>query len=364
MANDYLVPNGSDAGWDDTTAIGDIDNGGLAPSSPGGGPTDSGYFAEDTDDTVLNLDLSATTITDADTVTAVAIYVRALTTGVGNDKINVDWIIGGTSQGSFTTANLSGSFADYTATNAGWNSDWTASELAGAQVRLTTNQTGKAETLGVQVSEVEVYITFTEGPGETNVTAITGEVEVVGQTPAVVSGVFVDAITGEVSAEGQTPTVTIFSADLATGTNIQYRGDVEEPGRGFITTPISVSDTAVSVTAITGEVSVEGQAPTVLPIYEPTVFPITGEVSVEGNAATVEAGFTATPSTGEVSVEGQAPTVAVIYEPTAVATTGEVSVEGQTPTVATVYEPTAFPITGEVSVEESALRGRPPPLRP
>ncbi len=161
MTDEFLVPNGNDGGWDTSDHL-DIDNGGIAVGSPG--TLDDGTLVNETsDDIALVLDLLNSGILDADTVNSVTVVVRARTTGGGSDKIKIDWVIGGTPQGAqFITGNLTGSFLNYTAADAGWNSDWTAAELDGAQVQLQTHQTGKSEALGVEVSEVEVLIDYTE----------------------------------------------------------------------------------------------------------------------------------------------------------------------------------------------------------
>jgi hypothetical protein len=111
-------------------------------------------------------------------------------------------------------------------------------------------------------------------------------------------------------------------------------------------------EAAFTASAITGEVSVEGQSPTVTTIFEPTLFPSNGEVSVEGQTATVEvlSGFIASPSTGEVSVTGNAATAAVEVSRNITAFNGEANVVGLPGTV--VVSPfRVTTIVGEVSVE-------------
>lgn len=166
MAEVFLVPNGDDAGWD-AGGWADVDDGGIAPSSPGSGPTDADYLEQTTggEGVTIDLDLSAHGITDADTITAVDVYVRAYNNGgTGNDNVLVDWLIGGTPQGTqYNTGTLTGSPANYVASGStqAWNADYTASQLDGAQVRLTSAQSGMPTELQTRVTEVEVRITYT-----------------------------------------------------------------------------------------------------------------------------------------------------------------------------------------------------------
>ena len=167
MANEYLVPNGNDGGWD-TSNHANIDNGGLAPGSSGSAD-DGTVVNETTEGIALNLDLTDGVITDGDTVTQVDIYIRAQNNGgASNDQIDVDLLIGGTPQGTqFNTGTLSnGSWTTYTANGAtqGWTTDWSASQMDGMQVRLTSAQIGMPEATAIEVSEVEVYITYTVAP--------------------------------------------------------------------------------------------------------------------------------------------------------------------------------------------------------
>jgi hypothetical protein len=48
----------------------------------------------------------------------------------------------------------------------GWDTDRTASELDGMQVRFTTEQGGMPATVDIFITEVEVEITYTEEPDD------------------------------------------------------------------------------------------------------------------------------------------------------------------------------------------------------
>jgi hypothetical protein len=172
MAIEYWYPNGNDAGW--VVSNHANCNEGLNPG-PGldndsDGPVDGTFITcDDQAGDVLNLDTGpaggSSAIVDADTVTQVRIFVRAtLNASDPDNNIEVALIIGGTSQnvGSPETGHLTGSFVTYTLTDSGWDSDWTAAQLAGMQVRLTSEQGGMPAAYDVDVSEVEVEVTYTE----------------------------------------------------------------------------------------------------------------------------------------------------------------------------------------------------------
>jgi hypothetical protein len=176
MAIEYWYPNGNDGGW--VVSNHANCNEGLNPG-PGldddsDGPVDGTFITcDDQLADVLNLDLNpegdgASAIVDADTVTQVRIFVRAtLNASDPDNNILVDLIIGGTAQGTQQeTGHLTGSFVTYTMAHAGWDSDWTASQLAGMQVRLTSEQGGMPAAYDVDVSEVEVEVTYTPAPSD------------------------------------------------------------------------------------------------------------------------------------------------------------------------------------------------------
>jgi hypothetical protein len=155
MATDTLVPNGDDGGWP-TGAFGDIDE--TIASA------DGAIMSTTVDDDVVLLDLTSTVVADADTVTNVDIVTRARegAGSAGNNRIGVVLVIGGVEQGAEQqTANMTTSFANVTHNVAAWNSDWTAAQLNGAQVRMWARQTGKAESATWEVDTVDVVITYT-----------------------------------------------------------------------------------------------------------------------------------------------------------------------------------------------------------
>ena len=162
MATEYLLPNGDDSGW--TT------NGASTACSSGilsGTPTD-GSFIETTanEGDVINIDLaSVVTVDDAATVSSVSIRVRATSSNT-SDGFLLDLIVGGAAQGTqFPQSSLTTSFVTYTAVGStqSWTTDYTAAQLNGAQVRITSTQSGKPGACDIRVSEVEVDITYTAG---------------------------------------------------------------------------------------------------------------------------------------------------------------------------------------------------------
>ena len=106
--------------------------------------------------------LSAHGRSDGDTITNVGITVRLADNGTaGTLTADVELLIGGTTQGTVTTASLSGTMANYGPLNiAGWNSDWTAAQLTGAQIRITPQQSGMPGTNALDIDCADVIITY------------------------------------------------------------------------------------------------------------------------------------------------------------------------------------------------------------
>jgi hypothetical protein len=113
-------------------------------------------------DDVLVLDLTASAVEDADTVTGVDIVVRCFSNGASTkDSFDVELLVGGSPVGAAqSTGNLTGSMADYTLSLAAWDADKTASEMDGLQVRLTHRQTGKAEPVDTHLDCIDVNVTY------------------------------------------------------------------------------------------------------------------------------------------------------------------------------------------------------------
>ncbi len=157
MAEESLLPNGDDAGW--TTGGWDDINELVSAAN------DSDFIqtATDGEGEVIDLDLVDSALADADTITSVEVNLRAIrdTAGVGG-FLTVALLIGGASQGNAVTTALTESFADYLLlNNVGWDSDWTAAELDGMQIRVTASQSGKAVPVQMSVSALDVLITYT-----------------------------------------------------------------------------------------------------------------------------------------------------------------------------------------------------------
>jgi len=171
LATEFLVPNGDDGGWD-AGGWADVDNGGIAPSSPGGGPTDSALVTisgTSKEGITMDFDLTPSAVVDGDTVTEVDVHIRAQNNGGGgSDEVAVDLLIGGIPVGSqYLTGTLTGSFANYTAngTTQSWTVDWSEAQMDGMQVRITSSQAGMPAALATEVSEIEVVVSYTETAG-------------------------------------------------------------------------------------------------------------------------------------------------------------------------------------------------------
>ena len=160
MAQEILYPNGDDSGWA-TGAYTDIDEGTDSPSD-----ADMISTAADGEGEVMVLDLDDSALGDGDTITSVDIVVRNRESlPVGN--IAVRLLIGGADQGSAGTTSSSNFHTDQLNV-AGWNVDWTAAQLNGAQVSLTAAQIGmpSAEQFDVSALQVEVNYTPAVAGGE------------------------------------------------------------------------------------------------------------------------------------------------------------------------------------------------------
>jgi len=164
MAEERLLPNGDDAGWT-SGGWADVDEG-IASTDDDTTKVVSGTTATPVaEGATLNLDFaSVVTVGDSDTVTRVAFDIRATTddNSGGKTDLSVQLIIGGTAQGAPVTVGLTSSWATSSDVNdIGWNSDWTAAQLNGAQVRLITAQTGMQTDDVWEVSTVDMVITYT-----------------------------------------------------------------------------------------------------------------------------------------------------------------------------------------------------------
>lgn len=159
MATESLLPNGDDSGWA-SGSFADVDE---LVSSP-----DDGNFiqtAVNGKGEIMIFDLSASGIEDADTVTRVEVNIRGRFASGGPGTLNLALLIGGAAQGGDVLSNaLTSSFADTTLMNQSqWNGDWTAAQMDGAQIRVTSGQSGMPVDTQYEVSALDVVVTFTEG---------------------------------------------------------------------------------------------------------------------------------------------------------------------------------------------------------
>lgn len=161
MATETLNVNGvaSKGSWTGTNAdifeaIASADNTGLS-NAVGEGDT-------------LDLDLDATTITDSDTVTNVSIVARAQAPTNSNDGLTFQILIGGTPQGvAVSFGSVPSSWGNSgTLNDVGWNSDWTAAQLNGMQVRVVTTQGGMPGNVDLGLDCLDVIVTYTAASGD------------------------------------------------------------------------------------------------------------------------------------------------------------------------------------------------------
>ena len=127
--------------------------------------------AVEPDGTAITIDMGASAVLDADTVTKLEVNVWAGSAGTGTkNALDVEILIGGTPIGATqSTGNLSAGIASYNLHDAtlvtGWINDQTAAEMDGIQVRLTSAQSGKNEPAATwEVDRVELITTYTVAP--------------------------------------------------------------------------------------------------------------------------------------------------------------------------------------------------------
>jgi hypothetical protein len=157
VANEKLNFNTYDSGWT-SGAIGDVDE---AVASADGAVISTTIK----NDTAL-MGLTASVVEDADTVTAIDIVVRARTTGSGVDSLGVELLIGGVVQGVRQDILLTASFQNLTFSDANWDTDRTAAEMDGAEVRLHARQGGMPVDAGHEVDCGDIDVVFTEAGGQ------------------------------------------------------------------------------------------------------------------------------------------------------------------------------------------------------
>ena len=114
----------------------------------------------------LRVTLTDSAITDANVVTALDMVLRCSAPGTGNNSFDVELFIGGVSQGSANTGQVTGSLANYNLSSAGWDADWTAAQLDGAEVLITCVQNGKGVNTQYNVDCLDVDIVYSIGPDE------------------------------------------------------------------------------------------------------------------------------------------------------------------------------------------------------
>ncbi len=160
MAEDRLVPNGDDGGWSNSDFS--VINEGIA-GADGVRSNDGDLGTQVAEGGILILDLTSTVIVDADTVTRIAIDIRAESDKFSTSSdLTVQLVIGGTPQGVAQAVTLTGTLANTLDVNdvAAWNVDRTAAELNGAQIQIVTTQSGMPTDDAWYVDAIELVITY------------------------------------------------------------------------------------------------------------------------------------------------------------------------------------------------------------
>lgn len=159
-------------------AVGDANNNGLNNAT--------------TEGDVLLLDLDDSALADGDTITNVSVVVRGQAPTNSSDGMTAQIYIGGAAQGVAVAVLFSG--GDWPSTwgnsdsinDVGWNSDWTASELDGMQLRLVTTQAGMPGNVDLDLDAVDVTITYTPAAGDKTVLPGAGALTLTGYAPVMV----------------------------------------------------------------------------------------------------------------------------------------------------------------------------------
>jgi len=159
MAEETLLPSADSVNNWDAGTFADVNQG---VDTPNDGLTMSDISIEDE---IVTFDMDDSALSDGDTITNVTIRTRAQRGSNNGDSLGIDLLIGGSVQGTQVNRALTTSLDDINSNDVGWNTDWTAAQLDGLQVRLTTVQTGMPGNVDITVSEVEVLITYTPDAG-------------------------------------------------------------------------------------------------------------------------------------------------------------------------------------------------------
>lgn len=180
MAEERLLPNGDDGGWN---------VGGFADIDEGIGNEDAAVYASGTSGTPIvegattDIDFaSVVDVTDGDTVTRVAFDIRAASDKVAaSSDLTIQLLIGGTPQGIPVAVVLTGSQVDTLDVNdAGWNTDFTAAQLNGAQCRVLTTQTGMPTDDVWEIDVLDLVITYTPAAAGRIMSSLVGSGGLVG----------------------------------------------------------------------------------------------------------------------------------------------------------------------------------------
>lgn len=160
MSTEVLLPNGDSVNNWDAGTFADVNQGVDTPN-------DSLTMSDgSTEGEIVTFNMDDSALADADTITNVTIRTRAQRGSNSGDSLGLDLLIGGSVQGTQVDRALTTAYDDVDSNDVGWNSDWTAAQLDGLQVRMTTLQTGMPGVVDITVSEVEVVITYTPASGD------------------------------------------------------------------------------------------------------------------------------------------------------------------------------------------------------
>lgn len=160
MATETLLPDGLTTNTWTSGVVTDVDNGVDTPTDG------SLILSTETEGAVLLFTFAdIVDIVDADTVDQIDIRYRGKLAANANDGVSVDLRLSSGVIGASQVPALTNALNNYTLNDAtvttGWNEDRTVAVLNTLEVAVTTTQGGKPGATDLDLSEIEVVITYT-----------------------------------------------------------------------------------------------------------------------------------------------------------------------------------------------------------
>lgn len=145
-----------------TRAAGNWQTGAATDIDEGIPGADGNLLETDTDGEgeLVDVAFESTGLSDADEITQVDLIVRHIDGTDADSDLSGQLLIGGVAQGSPATPVHRASLTNDTLNDVGWNSDWTASQINGAEGRFIATQGGMPTADKWGIDTVDMKITF------------------------------------------------------------------------------------------------------------------------------------------------------------------------------------------------------------